>query len=175
MSGNKQYFCFQINGISSHAALCVSSRIINKAIDYTLYIDTFEQKCVVIKGLLKSPRLEDHMNTIGIDQPLCNRSSFEHKCFDNIKKIYQHSDKCEDQQNIKDILDVSMVSTLEEVTDDGPNVPMTSTPVLKTSARKSLCLFTNILNVKKKIAKRRVGAAKSKHRAIKVGNSLCTN
>ena len=52
---------------------------------------------------------------------------------------------------------------------------MTSTPVKKPSARKSLCLFTNILNVKKKTVKRHVGAAESKHRAMKVGNRLYTN
>ena len=51
-----------------------------------------------------------------------------------------------------------MVSTPEEVTDESPNVPMTSTPFKNPSASKSLCLFTNILNVKKKAAKRRVGA-----------------
>ena len=45
----------------------------------------------------------------------------------------------------------------------------------KLSARKSLCLFTNILNVKKKTAKRRVGAAKSKRKSMKVGNRLWTN
>ena len=39
----------------------------NNAIDYILSIDTFEQKRVVIKGILQSPRLEDHMKTIGID------------------------------------------------------------------------------------------------------------
>ena len=58
----------------------------NKAIYSILYIDTFEQQCVVIKGMLQSPRLEDHMQTIGIDKSLCNRSSFEHKCLKNIKK-----------------------------------------------------------------------------------------
>ena len=42
----------------------------NKAIDYILYIDTFEQKCVVIKGMLQPLRLEYHMKTIGIDQSL---------------------------------------------------------------------------------------------------------
>ena len=76
---------------------------------------------------------------------------------------------------LKDILDASMVSTPEEVTSESTNVPMTSTPVKKPSARKSLCLFTNILNVKRKTAERRIGAAKSKHRAMKVGNSLCNN
>ena len=68
-----------------------------------------------------------------------------------------------------------MVSTPEEVTDDSPSVPMTSTPVKIPSARKSQCLFTTILNVKKKTAKRRIGSAKSKHTAMKVGNILWTN
>ena len=68
-----------------------------------------------------------------------------------------------------------MVLTPEEVTYDSPNVPMTSTPVKKRSARKSLCLFTNILNVKNKTIKRRIGAAESKRRAMKVGNSMWTN
>ena len=43
---------------------------------------------------------------------------------------------------------------------------MTSTPVNKPSARKSLCIFTNILDVKKKTSTRLVRAAKSKHTAI---------
>ena len=92
------------------------------------------------------------MKTIVIDQLLYNRFSFEHKCLNNIKNIYQHARKCEDQQNLKYILDAAIVSTPEDVT---------STPVKKPSSRKSLCLFTNILNVKKKTAKRHVGAAKS--------------
>ena len=68
-----------------------------------------------------------------------------------------------------------MVSTPEEVTDDSPHLPMISTTVKKPSARKSLCLFTNILNVKNKTVKRHVGAAKPKLRAIKVGNILRNN
>ena len=103
--------CFQINSKSPHAAQCVKSRILNKAIDSILSIDTFEQQCVVIKGMLQSPRLEYHMKTIGIDQSLCNRSSFEHKFLNNIKNIYQHAVKCNDQQNLKDIIDAAMVST----------------------------------------------------------------
>ena len=46
----------------------------------------------------------------------------------NIKKIYQHEGKCDDQQNLKDILDADMVSTSEEFTYESTNVPMTSTP-----------------------------------------------
>ena len=51
------------------------------------------------------------MKTIGIDQSLCNRSSFEHKYLNNIKNIYQHAVKCDDQQNLEDIIDAAMVST----------------------------------------------------------------
>ena len=132
----------------------------NKAIDSIFYIDTFEQHCVVIKGMLKSTRLEYHMKNIGIDQSLWNRYSFEHKCLNNMRKIYQHAGKCDDQQNLKDILDAAMVSTPEEFTYDIPNVPMVSTPVKKTSVKESLCLFTNILNVKREIEKCHVGSVK---------------
>ena len=97
---------------------------------------------------------------IGIDQSSFTRSSFEHKYMNNIKNIYQHAGKFDDQQNLKDILDAALLSTPEVVTDNSPNVPMKSTPVKKPSARKSLCLFTNILDVKPKIAKRCFVAAK---------------
>ena len=102
--------CFQIHGRYYHAAQCVKSRIINEAFDSILLIDTFEEHCVVIKGILKSPCLEDHMKNIGIDQSLCNRSYFEHKYLNNIKKIYQHASKYDDQKNLKDILYADMVS-----------------------------------------------------------------
>ena len=95
--------------------------------------------------------------------------------FEQHKYIYQHAGKCYDQQNLKDIINSDMVSTPEYVTYYSPNVPMKSTPVKKPSARKSLCLFTNILYVKKKKAKRRIGAAESKRRVMEVGNSLWTN
>ena len=51
-----------------HAVYCVKSQILNNSICSILYIDTFEQQCVVIKFMLQSSRLEDHMKTIGIDQ-----------------------------------------------------------------------------------------------------------
>ena len=147
----------------------------NKAIDYILSIDTFEKQCVVIKCMLQSSRREDEMKTIGIYQSLSNRSSFEHKCFNNIKYIYPYAGKCDDQQNLKDVLDADMVLTPELVIDDIPLVTMISTPVKKPSARKTLFFFTNILNVKKKTEKRRVVAAKSKRRSMKVVNSMWTN
>ena len=64
--------------------------------------------------MLQSPRLEDYMKTIGIDQSLFNRSSsFEHKILNNIKNIYQHAVKCDNQKNLEDILDAAMVLTPE--------------------------------------------------------------
>ena len=92
--------------------------------------------------MLQSSDLEDNMKIIGIYQSLCTRSSFEQKCMNNVKMIYQHAGKCDDQQNLKNILDASMVSTTEGVTDNSNNVPKASIPVKKSSARKALCLFT---------------------------------
>ena len=40
----EEYFCFQINIKYPHAAQCFKSIILNKAIDYILSIDKFEQK-----------------------------------------------------------------------------------------------------------------------------------
>ena len=117
--------CFQINSKSPHAAQRVKSRILNKAIDSILSIDTFEQKIAVVKCMLQSSCLEDHIKTIGIDQSLRNRSSFEHKCMNNIKNIYQHASKCDNQQNLNGIIDADMVSTPEVVIDNSPNLPMT--------------------------------------------------
>ena len=114
--------------------------------------------------MLQYPSLDDYMKTIGIEQSLCNRSSYEHKCLNNIKNIDQHAGKCNNKQNLKDILDYAMMSTPEDVRYDSPSLPMTSTPVKKSIAGKSLCLFTNIFDIKKKTSKRWVGAEKSKRR-----------
>ena len=60
--------CFLKEGKSDQAASCIKSRITTKVIDSVISIDTSEQKCVVLKGMLISPRLKDHVQTIGIDQ-----------------------------------------------------------------------------------------------------------
>ena len=73
----KEYLCFQVNGKYSLAARCVKSRIMAKVIDSILSIDTFEQERVVLKGMLQSPHLKYHMKTVGIDQSMSNRASFE--------------------------------------------------------------------------------------------------
>ena len=101
--------CFQVNSKSPHAAQCVKSRVLNKSIDSFLYINTFEQQCVVIKNMFQSSRLEDHMKNIGIYRSSFTMSSFEHRCMNNIKNIYQHAGKFYDQQNLKDNIDADMV------------------------------------------------------------------
>ena len=45
---SKEYLCFQVNSKYHHADQCVKSRILNKAIDYILSIDTFDQRRVGI-------------------------------------------------------------------------------------------------------------------------------
>ena len=51
------------------------------------------------------------MKNIGIDQSSFARSYFEHRCMNNIKKIYQHAGKYDDKQNLKDIIDAGILST----------------------------------------------------------------
>ena len=83
----------------------------NNYIDYILSVNTFEQQCAVIKCMLQSLRLENHMKTIGIDQSFSNRPSVKHKYLNNVKNIYQHASKCDDQQKLNHSLDAAMVST----------------------------------------------------------------
>ena len=64
-----------------------------------------------------------------------------------------------------------MVSTPEGFTNNSSISPMTSAPVKKPSARKSLCIFTNMLDVKNKTATCRFISAKSKRKAIKYGTT----
>ena len=82
---------------------------------------------------------EDHMKTIGIDQSLSNRPSVEHTLFIIIKNIYQNSGKCDDQQNLKYILDGHMVSTPEDVTDVSTSLRITQ------KSKKSKCSEINVV------------------------------
>ena len=67
-----------------------------------------------------------------------------------LSKIYKQAGKCDNQKKFKDIIEASTVSTPELFINENSISPMTSTPVKKLSARKSLCLFTNMLDMKKK-------------------------
>ena len=111
------------------------------------------------------------MKNIGIDKSLSNNDLYEHKCIQNINKLYKRSGKCDNQQQLKYILDADMVSSSEGFTNNSPIYPMTSTPVNKPIDIKSLFLSTNILHAKNKIATCQVGFTKSNHKAIKAGTT----
>ena len=121
-------------------------------IDYFLYIYTFEQQFVVLKVMLQSLCIKYHVQTIGIYKSLNNNDLYEHKCLPKNNKLYKHSGKCEYQQQLKDILEASMVSNLEGFTNNSIISPRTSTTVKKPSAIKSLCFSSIILDVKNKTA-----------------------
>ena len=105
--------CFMKEGKSDQAARCIKSRIMTKVIDSVLSIDKFEQQCVVLKVMLQSTRLKDHVQNIGIDPSLSNNAIYEHKCLKNIKKLYKQAGMCDDQKKFKDILEAAMVYTPE--------------------------------------------------------------
>ena len=65
-----------------------------------------------------------------------------------------------------------MISTPEIYTENSPILPGPSMIIRKTSARKSLRLFTEVLDAKKKTSFHRVGAAKSNHKEIIVISML---
>ena len=123
-------------GKSDQAARCIKSRIITKVIDSDISIDTFEQNIVMLKGTLQSPRLKYHIQTIGIHPSLSNNDIYEHKCLENIKKLYKQAGKCDNQQQFKDIFEAAMVSTPEGFTNNSPIYPMKPTPVNKPSSQK---------------------------------------
>ena len=57
----KYYMCFQKEGKNAQDARCIKSRIMTNVIVSIISIDTFEQHCVVLNGMLQSPRMKDHV------------------------------------------------------------------------------------------------------------------
>ena len=96
----------------------------------------------MFKVTLQSTRLKYHVQTIGIDQYLSNNAIYEHKCLENIKKLYKQAGQCDYRKLFKDILEADMVSTPEVFTDKSLIYHITSTPINKPSAIKSLCMFS---------------------------------
>ena len=99
--------------------------------------------------MLQPQRLKYSIQTIGIDPYLSSNTIYEHKFLENIKTLYKQYGKCDYQQQFKDIIESAMVFTPEGFTNNGPIYPRPSTPVKKPSAQKLLCVFTNVLEVKK--------------------------
>ena len=84
--------------------------------------------------MLLSLSIKYNVKTIGIDQSLSNSALFEHICLQNINKLYKYARKCDDQQQLKYILEAAIVSNPEGSTKNSPRSPMTQTPVKKPSA-----------------------------------------
>ena len=141
-------------------------------IDLIIGIEYFEKKCVIIKGLLQSDQLKQHMVTIGIYQSLSNSEMYQHGCLENIKKLYTSVVKWDNQQQYKYIIETAMVSTPERFTDNSTISTGISVTVRNPIARESLRLFTEFLNVKNKAAVCRVCADKSKRKSIRAGSML---
>ena len=51
------------------------------------YIESFEQKYVIIKVVLQSDKLKQHMITIGVDQSLINSRLYETCIFGKYEKV----------------------------------------------------------------------------------------
>ena len=77
----KEYMCFRIDGKYSQADKCVKSRTMTQVIDCVILTDIFEQKFVMLKGMLQSTGPEDQVKTIGIDQSLSNSAIFNKYVF----------------------------------------------------------------------------------------------
>ena len=75
--------------------------------------------------MLQSPRLKDHVQTIGIEKYLSNNDLSKKKHLENIKKLYKQAGKCDNQQQFKDILGAGMVYTSGLFTNDSTISPMT--------------------------------------------------
>ena len=75
--------------------------------------------------MVQSPRLKDHVQTIGIHPFLRNNALYEHKCLENIKKLYKQAGKSDDQQKFKDIIEADMFSTPKGFTNNSPISPVT--------------------------------------------------
>ena len=61
--------------------------------------------------MFQSLWLKDHVHTISIDPSLSNNAIYEHKCIENIKKLYKQAGKCDGQKQLRDILEAAMVYT----------------------------------------------------------------
>ena len=85
-----------------------------KVIDSVILIDTFEQQYIVLKGILKPLRLNDHVQTISIDQSLSKNAIYEHKYLEYTRTLYKQASNCDNQQQFKDILEAAMVSALKD-------------------------------------------------------------
>ena len=68
---------------------------------------------------------------------------YEHRCLENIKKLYKYYGKCEDQQQYKDIIEAAMVPTPEGFTDNSPISPGQYMTVKSQAQKITLSIFSS--------------------------------
>ena len=91
------------------------------------------------------------MVTNRIYQLLSNSPMYKPICLENIKKLYTSAVKCDNQQHYKAILEATMVFTTDIFTYNSTMSPGPSVTVNNRIARKSIRLFTEVLDVKIKL------------------------
>ena len=133
------------DGKYAHADQGAKSKAFTKIINFIIEIKSFEKHFVVLKGLLWSDIVKQHIVTIGIDQLLSNKAMYKHRYLENIKKLYTSAGKYDDQKQYKDILEADMVSTNDRFTYNSPMSPRPYMTFKYSSAIKSLRLCTAVL------------------------------
>ena len=63
------------------------------------------------------------MVAIGFDHSSSNSAMYDHRCLENINKLYKYAVKCDDQQQYKAIIEAQMFATTEVLTDNIPISP----------------------------------------------------
>ena len=79
--------------------------------------------------------MKQYIVTIGVYLSLSNSVFYEHRCLENIKKLYEYDGKCKDQQQYKYIIETATVSTPEGFTDNSPVSPGQYITVKKSIAK----------------------------------------
>ena len=78
---------------------------------------------LLLKVHCSKNNLKQHIVTIGVYQLLSNSAIYEHRCLENIKKLYKYYGKCDDKKQYKAIIEAEMVSNNEAFTDNNPMSP----------------------------------------------------
>ena len=100
------------------------------------------------------------MVIIGMYKLLSNSDLYEHRCLENIKKLYKSAGKCDDQNQQKEIIEAAMVSNTEGFTDNSPISSGSYVTVKQPNTWKTLCQFSETLDIKPNTAVCRLCAAK---------------
>ena len=113
-------------------------------IDLIIDIYSFDHQFAIIKGLVQSELLKQHMVTIGTNKQLSNSETYGYICLENIKKLYKSAGKCDDQQQYKDIIKSAMVYNPEVFIEKIPMSPCQSVSVkIQVQENQSIIFYTH--------------------------------